>query len=126
VCFSAEDFDPRYAVPSLENNASPSKWLAKKNNLAAVHKCLLRYIQSHCSGDIDPIALGIPDFNAIAEKEDEQETVKVGNGSKQRITNCHRLTSFIPPAHRDFSTGRYKQRQESRICCQNYAAARFS
>jgi protein HOOK3 len=90
VCFSAEDFDPRYAVPSLENNASPSKWLAKKNNLAAVHKSLLRYIQSHCSGDIDPIALGIPDFNAIAEKEDEQETVKVG---RQALKTTHHKLS---------------------------------
>ncbi len=87
-----EDFDPRYAVHDFENNTSPSKWLAKKRTLEAVYKSLLRYIQNHTN--LDPTALGGPvDLNAIAEHDDEHQTVKVA--TQRRATQLDAdLTDF--------------------------------
>jgi len=51
--------------------------LAKKSSLEAFYKSLLRYIRIQCP-DLDPIALEDPvDFNAIAEQEDAEQTIKV-------------------------------------------------
>ncbi|KAN0110342.1 hypothetical protein V8E51_006729 [Hyaloscypha variabilis] len=71
-----EDFDPRYAVDA-ENHTSPSKWLAKKKSLEAVYKSLVRFIQNHCTAYIETALRDPVDFNAIAEHDDEQQTVKL-------------------------------------------------
>ncbi len=74
---SAEDFDPKYAVPNLDHTNIPTKWLSKKKGLEAVYRSLLRYIRDGCD-DLGPIALEEPiDIDAIAEKDDELQTVQV-------------------------------------------------
>jgi protein HOOK3 len=70
------DLDPAYAV-DLERTTPSSKWLAKKSSLEAVYKSLLRYIRIQCP-ELDPITLENPaDFNAIAQHDDAEQTVKV-------------------------------------------------
>ncbi len=73
---AAEDFEPRYAV-YVENHTSPSKWLAKKTSLEAVYKSLIRFIQNHCTEYVETTLRDPVDVNAIAEHNDEEETVKV-------------------------------------------------
>ncbi|TVY41399.1 Protein Hook-like protein [Lachnellula occidentalis] len=71
-----EDLDPAYAV-ELEKPTPSSKWLAKKRSLEAVYKSLLRYVRVQCP-DLDPVTLENPaDFNAIAEHDDVEQTIKV-------------------------------------------------
>ncbi|TVY44605.1 Protein Hook-like protein [Lachnellula subtilissima] len=71
-----EDLDPAYAV-ELEKPTPSSKWLAKKRSLEAVYKSLLRYVRVQCP-DLDPMTLENPaDFNAIAEHDDAEQTIKV-------------------------------------------------
>jgi protein HOOK3 len=72
----AEDFEPRYAV-YVENDTSSSKWLAKKQSLEAVYKSLIRFIQNHCNEYVEAALRDPVDVNAIAEHDDEEETVKV-------------------------------------------------
>jgi protein HOOK3 len=74
--FSAENFEPRYAV-YVENHSSPSKWLAKKTSLEAVYKSLIRFIQNHCTEYVETTLRDPVDVTAIAEHDDEEETVKV-------------------------------------------------
>jgi protein HOOK3 len=73
---AAEDFEPIYAV-HVENHTSPSKWLAKKKSLEAVYKSLVRFIQNHCADYVETTLRDPVDVNAIAEHDDEEETVKV-------------------------------------------------
>jgi protein HOOK3 len=61
----------------LDKNTSPSKWVSKKKSLEAIHRSLLRYIRNNCD-DLDYNTLeDHVDFNAIAEHDDVQQTVKV-------------------------------------------------
>lgn len=72
-----EDINPAYAIHDLEKNTSPSKWLTKKKSLEAVYRSLFRYIREECP-DLSYLALENPvDFNAIAEHDDTQQTIKV-------------------------------------------------
>jgi protein HOOK3 len=74
---SAEDIDPHYAVNDLEKPDGPSKWLNKKKCLEAVYRSLLRYIRNHTL-ELDSLTLETTvDFDAIAEHDDVQETIKV-------------------------------------------------
>lgn len=77
---TAERFDRAYANDIvLEPVTSSSKWLAKKKNLENVHKALVRYIGRSC-GTFPPIALKEPvDFNAVAEQNDVDQTMKVAD-----------------------------------------------
>lgn len=73
----AEDIDSSYAINDLEKHAGPSKWLNKKKCLEAVYRSLLRYIRNHTL-DLDYLTLETTiDFDAIAEHDDIQETIKV-------------------------------------------------
>ena len=73
----AEDIDSHYAINDLERHSSPSKWLNKKKCLEAVYRSLLRYIRNHTL-DLDYLTLETTvDFDAIAEHDDNQETMKV-------------------------------------------------
>ncbi|TVY68808.1 Protein Hook-like protein, partial [Lachnellula suecica] len=72
-----EDLDPAYTVDDFKKTTPSRKWLAKKSSLEAVYKSLLRYIRLQCV-ELDPIALEDPvDFNAIAEHDDAEQTLKV-------------------------------------------------
>lgn len=74
---SIEDIDSHYAINDLEKHASPSKWLNKKKCLEAVYRSLLRYIRNHTL-ELDYLTLETTiDFDAIAEHDDIQETIKV-------------------------------------------------
>lgn len=74
---SAEDFDPKYAVQNLDHTNIPTKWLSKKKGLEAVYRSLLRYIRDGCD-DLIPIALEEPiDIDAIAQQNDESQTIQV-------------------------------------------------
>jgi protein HOOK3 len=67
-----------YARIDLETATESSRWLAKKKNLEQIHKSLVRYMNNHC--DFPPSALREPlDFNAIAEHNDVEETIKVND-----------------------------------------------
>lgn len=71
------DIDPHYAVNDLEKHSSPSKWLNKKKCLEAVYRSLLRYIRNHTL-ELDYLTLETTvDFDAMAEHDDVQETIKV-------------------------------------------------
>jgi protein HOOK3 len=73
----SEDIDSQYAISDLERYSSPSKWLNKKKCLEAVYRSLLRYIRNHAL-DLDYLTLDTTvDFDAIAEHDDIQETMKV-------------------------------------------------
>jgi protein HOOK3 len=85
---AAEDLDPRYAVDA-ENHTSPSKWLAKKKSLEAVYKSLIRFIQNHCTEYIETALRDPVDFNAIAEHDDEKQTVQVALQIKTRQLDSH-------------------------------------
>lgn len=74
---STEDIDRTYSVKDLEQTGSPLKWPSKKKNLEAVYKSLTRYIRDNCE-DLDTIVQeNPPDFNAIAEQNDVEQTEKV-------------------------------------------------
>jgi len=65
-------------VDRLEKLKSPASWLSKKKSLEAVYKSLLRYERDCCS-DTDFLSFeSAIDFNAIAENDDPQQIVKVG------------------------------------------------
>lgn len=71
-----ERLDPIYASIDLEEITPSSKWLAKKKNLEAIYKSLVRYMNNHCQ--FPPFALREPvDVNSIAEHNDVQQTIKL-------------------------------------------------
>ncbi|RDW71392.1 hypothetical protein BP6252_07955 [Coleophoma cylindrospora] len=71
------NLDRQYLASNLEKNTAPSKWLSKKQNLEAVYKSLLKYIRNNCQ-DFGSVTLdNTPNFNAIAENSDIEETIKL-------------------------------------------------
>jgi protein HOOK3 len=73
----AENIDSNYAIGDLDKHSGPSKWLNKKKCLEAVYRSLLRYIRNHTL-ELDYLTLEtLVDFDAIAEHDDIQETIKV-------------------------------------------------